>query len=140
MTLPESAHWLSAPEIGDRVFRGECSSEEITHAMFNRIEYLNPRLKPYSTILTERALTQAQALDTAVGLGISRGPLHGVPIAIKDLCDIKGEATLAGTSFLGKRGNAGTTACVVERLEAAGAVIRGKLKLTKALIRITTPA
>jgi len=131
MTLPESAHWLSALDIGSGILRGEFSSEGVTQAMLNRIAAHNPRLRPYCSVLKERALIKASELDAETRSGVSRGPLHGVPIAIKDLCDIKDEATFAGTSFLGKQGKASTSACVVERLEAAGAVILGKVKLTE---------
>ncbi|MBW2241708.1 MAG: amidase [Deltaproteobacteria bacterium] len=131
MTLPDSAHWLSALEVGTAIGRGEFSSSEVTQSMLARIEELNPVYRPYNLVLVERALAQAQKLDDELRAGNSRGPLHGVPIGIKDLCDIEGEPTFAGTQFLGKLGNATETSCVVERLEAAGAVILGKLKLTE---------
>ncbi len=131
MSLPDSAHWLSALEVGTAIGRAEFSSLEITQAMLERIEEMGPRYRPYTSILAERALAQAQGLDEELRTGSSRGPLHGVPIGIKDLCDIEGEPTFAGTQFLGKLGSASETSCVVERLEVAGAVILGKLKLTE---------
>lgn len=131
MPLPDSAHWLSALEVGTAIGRAEFSSLEITQAMLERIEEMGPRYRPYTSILAERALAQAQGLDEELRTGSSRGPLHGVPIGIKDLCDIEGEPTYAGTQFLGKLGSASETSCVVERLEVAGAVILGKLKLTE---------
>jgi len=129
--LPDSAHWLSALEVGTAIGRAEFSSLEITQAMLERIEEMGPRYRPYTSILAERALAQAQGLDEELRTGSSRGPLHGVPIGIKDLCDIEGEPTYAGTQFLGKLGSASETSCVVQRLEVAGAVILGKLKLTE---------
>lgn len=131
MPLPDSAHWLSALEVGTAIGRAEFSSLEITQAMLERIEEMGPRYRPYTSILAERALAQAQGLDEELRTGSSRGPLHGVPIGIKDLCDIEGEPTCAGTQFLGKLGSASETSCVVQRLEVAGAVILGKLKLTE---------
>jgi len=131
VSLPDSAHWLSALEVGTAIGRAEFSSVEMTEAMLGRIEKLDPRYRPYTLILAERAVVQARKLDEETRAGHSRGPLHGVPIGIKDLCDIEGEPTYAGTQFLGKLGRARETACVVERLEAAGAVILGKLKLTE---------
>jgi len=131
VSLPDSAHWLSALEVGIEIGRAEFSSVEMTEAMLGRIEKLDPRYRPYTLILAERAVVQARKLDEETRAGHSRGPLHGVPIGIKDLCDIEGEPTYAGTQFLGKLGRARETACVVERLEAAGAVILGKLKLTE---------
>lgn len=131
MSLPDSAHWLSALEVGTAIGRAEFSSLEITHAMLERIEQIDPRYRPYTLILAERALEQAQKLDEELRTGRVRGPLHGVPIGIKDLCDIEGEPTFAGTQFLGKLGRASESSGVVERLEVAGAVILGKLKLTE---------
>lgn len=131
MPLPDSAHWLSALEVGTAIGRAEFSALEITQAMLERIEEMGPRYRPYTSILAERALAQAQGLDEELRTGSSRGPLHGVPIGIKDLCDIEGEPTCAGTQFLGKLGSASETSCVVQRLEVAGAVILGKLKLTE---------
>ena len=131
MSLPDSVHWLSALEVGTAIARGEFSALEITQAMLGRIEALGSRYRPYTLILAERAVLTAQKLDQEIRAGNSRGPLHGVPIGIKDLCDIAGEPTYAGTQFLGKLGKARETSCVVERLEAAGAVILGKLKLTE---------
>jgi amidase len=129
--LPDTAHWLSALEVGAAIGRTEFSSSEITQAMLERIGEIGPQLRPYTLVLGERALAQAERLDEELRSGHSRGPLHGVPIGIKDLCDIEGEPTYAGTQFLGKLGRASETSCVVERLEAAGAVILGKLKLTE---------
>ncbi len=131
MSLPDSAHWLSALDVGTAIRRAEFSSSEMTQAMLERIDEMDPLYRPYTLVLAERALTQAQKLDEELAAGNSRGPLHGVPIGIKDLCDIEGEPTYAGTQFLGKQGRASATSCVVERLEAAGAVILGKLKLTE---------
>jgi amidase len=131
VSLPDSAHWLSVLDVGKAIGRAEFSASEMTQAMLERIDELDPRYRPYTLVLAERALRQAQKLDEELAAGNSRGPLHGVPIGIKDLCDIEGEPTYAGTQFLGKLGRASETSCVVERLEAAGAVILGKLKLTE---------
>ena len=131
MSLPDSAHWLSALDVGRAIGRGEFSSSEMTQAMLERIDEVDPLYRPYTLVLAERALAQAQKRDEELAAGNSRGPLHGVPIGIKDLCDIAGEPTYAGTQFLGTLGRASETSCVVERLEAAGAVILGKLKLTE---------
>ena len=131
MSLPDSAHWLSALDVGRAIGRGEFSSSEMTQAMLERIDEVDPLYRPYTLVLAERALAQAQKRDEELAAGNSRGPLHGVPIGIKDLCDIEGEPTYAGTQFLGKLGRASETSCVVERLETAGAVVLGKLKLTE---------
>ena len=131
MSLPDSVHWLSALEVGAAIARAEFSSLEITQAMLERIATIGSRYRPYNLVLAERALAQAKKFDEELATGNSRGPLHGVPIGIKDLCDIEGEPTFAGTRFLGNLEKASETSCVVERLETAGAVILGKLKLTE---------
>jgi len=131
MPLPDSAHWLTALEVGTAIDRSEFSSLEITQAILGRVETIGLQVRPYTLVLTERALAQAKKRDEERHAGNSRGPLHGVPIAIKDLFDLEGEPTYAGTQFLGGLGVASETACVVERLEAAGAVILGKLKMTE---------
>jgi hypothetical protein len=79
-------------------------------------------------VLADRALAQAKKADGEVKRKKSRGPLHGVPVAIKDLCDIEGVPTAGGIPMF-RNNIAGRTSTVAARLEAAGAVIVGKLQL-----------
>jgi amidase len=95
VSLPDSAHWFSALDVGTAIRRAEFSSSEMTQAMLERIDEMDPLYRPYTLVLAERALAQAQKLDEELAAGNSRGPLHGVPIGIKDLCDIEGEPTYA---------------------------------------------
>ena len=69
--------------------------------MLDRIGKLDPRLKSYATLTPERALADARRRDAETAAGKSHGPLHGVPIAIKDLCDTEGVPTAAGMSMPG---------------------------------------
>ena len=87
-------------------------------------------LQAYSSVLSERARATAVRLDEAQVRGDPLGPLHGVPVALKDLCDVAGEPTKAGTTVLGDT-PASESAEVVERLEAAGAIVLGKVKMTE---------
>ena len=67
--------------------------------MLDRIDRLDPKLKSYATLTPERALADAARLDAETAAGKSRGPLHGVPIAVKDLCDTEGVPTAAGMAI-----------------------------------------
>ncbi|MDG2334864.1 MAG: amidase [Myxococcota bacterium] len=126
----EDSTWLNIEEIQNRLERREVSAEELTEATLSRIERLDPRLESFAVVWPERARRAAARLDAARRAGEARGSLHGVPVALKDLCDVAGEPTRAGTAALGDV-PAAENAEVVERLEAAGAVILGKVKMTE---------
>jgi amidase len=103
---------------------------EVTQAVLARIERIDGRLKSYATLTMELALAQAAQTDAEIAHGAIRGPLHGVPIAVKDLCHTKGIPTAAGmTIYRDYRPDHDAT--VVTRLREAGAVLLGKLKLTE---------
>lgn len=123
-------HWLTATELGQRIAAHEISPVEVTEAMLARIERLDPGLRAYVVVFADRAVAQAKRAAEEIAAGRPRGPLHGVPVAVKDLCDIEGVPTTAGTAILRER-PAQRTSTVVERLEAAGAVILGKLALSE---------
>ncbi len=123
-------HYLSLDEVAGRLKARKVSSVETTQAMLDRIAKLNPRLKSYATLTPERALADAAARDAETAAGKSRGPLHGVPIAVKDLCNTAGIPTAAGMAI--HRANVpAKDATVVARLKAAGAVLLGKLQMTE---------
>jgi amidase len=104
---------------------------EVTRAHLDRIARLDPALHAYVTVLPESALAEARAAEAEIARGAWRGPLHGVPIAVKDLCATKGVRTTAGTRVLADW-IPDFDAAVVERLRAAGAVLLGKLAMTEA--------
>ena len=110
--------------------RGDISSSELTRAVLARIDRLDPQLHSYITVTAERALDRARQAERELAAGTDRGPLHGIPIAVKDLIDIRGVRTTCASrvrdDFVADR-----DATVVEHLEAAGAVILGKLNLTE---------
>src|SRR5437899_2925871 len=123
-------HYLSLDEVARRLKARTLSSVEATRAILDRIEVLDPKLKSYATLTPERALQDATRLDAETAAGTSRGPLHGVPIAVKDLCNTAGVPTAAGMAIY--RGNVPTKdATVVTRLKGAAAVILGKLQMTE---------
>jgi amidase len=123
-------HYQTLTAVADRIASGDLTASAATEALLTRMAALEPRLHTYYTVLGERARERAAAADAAQAAGEPLGPLHGVPIAVKDLCHLTGHPTTAGHSF--RRNNISTTdATVVARLEAAGAIILGKLATTE---------
>jgi len=117
-------------ELGKLLAKRKLSSVDVTRAMLDRIEDLNPKLGAYVAILGASALKDARRADKEIAQGKRRGALHGVPVAVKDLCDMKGVATTAGIPMF-HDSIAGRDATVVRNLRDAGAVILGKLHLTE---------
>jgi amidase len=137
--MPSDLHYLSLDEVARRLKARKLSSVELTGAMLDRIGEIDPRLKSYATLTAERALADAARLDAEAAAGSTRGPLHGVPIAVKDLCNTEGVATAAGMAI--HRANVPSAdATVVTRLKEAGAVILGKLQMTEGAYGAHHPA
>jgi len=124
----------TATELLMLLARREVGALELTQAFLARIERLEPRINSYITVLAESSLREARRLDRARG---RRGVLHGLPVAVKDLCATKGVRTTAGSKILADwvpRHDA----TVVERLRAAGAVLLGKLNMHELAYGVTT--
>jgi amidase len=121
-------------EISSILESGAASSVEITRAVLARIDRIDPTLHAFVTVLHESALEQARTADEQRARGECTGdlanPLHGVPIAVKDLCATRGVRTTCGTRVLANW-IPERDATVVEKLVAAGAVIVGKTALTE---------
>jgi amidase len=123
-------HYSSLDEVARQLKARQVSSVELTRTLLDRIGRIDPQLKSFATLTPERALADAAARDAETAAGTSRGALHGVPIAVKDLCNTEGVPTAAGMKI--HRGNIPTEdATVVARLKAKGAVILGKLQMTE---------
>ncbi len=122
--------WLSLTEAARLIATRELSPVELTRAVLARIERLDPTLHAYLRVLPETALAAAEAAEAALAAGAPCGPLHGVPVAIKDLCDVRGELTTCASQVLDAAPAAEDATCVA-RLRAAGAVIIGKTHLTE---------
>lgn len=132
-------HYLSLDEVARRLKARRLTSVEATKAILDRIDALDPKLKSYATVTAERALADAANCDAETAAGRSAGPLHGVPIAVKDLCNTAGVATAAGMAIY--RDHVPTKdATVVARLKAAGAVILGKLQMTESAFGLHHPS
>lgn len=123
-------HYLTLGELAPRIRSGELSPVELTRLLLGRIEKLDPTLHSYVTVLPGAALSQAARAESEIARGHYRGPLHGIPIALKDLCATKGVRTTWGTRILADWVPE-YDAAIVERFAAAGAVVLGKLSLTE---------
>ena len=116
---------LTIARLAGQIESGEVSPVDLTNLVFERIERLNPALNAYVTLTKDQALADAATAAREVEDGRYRGPLHGVPISIKDNIAIKGVRTTAGSKTLSDW-KPDHDATVVGRLRAAGAVIVGK--------------
>ena len=121
-------HELSIVEAGEVLGQGVMTSLELTEALLERLEATEPQINAYITVTADLAREQAQAADDALNDGRDLGPLHGIPIALKDLVDTAGIPTTGGSGFLRDR-IPERDAVVYTKLKAAGAVLLGKLNL-----------
>ncbi len=121
---------LSLTEAAAAIRAGETTSEALTRACLDRIERLNPRLNAFIAADAEGALAQARAADAAQANGGALGPLHGVPLAHKDMFYRAGSETTCG-SRIRQGWIADTSATALQRLDAAGAVTLGRLGMSE---------
>jgi len=119
LTISEASHLLSSRKI---------SPVELTKMCLDRIERFNPRLNAFITVTADSALVQAQEAESEIRKGHWRGPLHGLPVALKDLFDTAGVRT-TGASGLLQDCVPNEDSEVVRRLKSAGAVLLGKLNM-----------
>ncbi len=117
--------FMSAVELAQSIRDKKVSSLEATENFFQRIDQLDSQLHSYLTLCRDQALADARAADAAVRQGAELGPLHGVPISIKDLETTKGVVTTMGSAIFKDR-VPDMDSIVVERVKAAGAIILGK--------------
>jgi aspartyl-tRNA(Asn)/glutamyl-tRNA(Gln) amidotransferase subunit A len=119
---------LSIADAG-RMLRGrEFTSRELTEACLARVAELEPRLNAFITLTADQAIAAARQADAEFARGHDRGPLHGIPVGIKDLCATKGVRTTAGSKVL-EGWVPDSDATIVTKLREAGAVSLGKLNL-----------
>jgi aspartyl-tRNA(Asn)/glutamyl-tRNA(Gln) amidotransferase subunit A len=122
------SEWASVSEIAGAVAAGQ-SALAVVDAALARIEKLNGPLNCFTSVVAERARKRARAVDVARSEGRPLGALAGVPFAVKNLFDVTGLPTLAGSKINRDRKPAARDATVIERLEAAGAVLVGALNM-----------
>jgi Asp-tRNA(Asn)/Glu-tRNA(Gln) amidotransferase A subunit family amidase len=114
--------------LGDALHRRKISPVELTRACLKKIEELNPVLNAFITVTADQALAQARTAETEILRGEWRGPLHGIPLGLKDLIDTAGTLTTAASQLYETRVPT-QSAGVVLRLEQAGAIFLGKQNL-----------
>ncbi len=119
---------LSLQEAGAALRRRATSPVELTRACLDRIEALNPALNAFITVTAEQALARAQELEAESRRGRWRGPLHGIPVGLKDNIDTAGIRTTAAAAAFAGRVPA-SDAEVARRLSEAGAILLGKLNM-----------
>jgi aspartyl-tRNA(Asn)/glutamyl-tRNA(Gln) amidotransferase subunit A len=124
----DDAAWNSIEGAAGMLRWGKLTAVELTKLCLGRIERLNPRLNAFVTLTGEQALEQAKVLDGEARRGKWRGPLHGIPIGLKDLYDTAGVRTTAASRHWADRVPT-TDAEVVRRLKASGAILLGKLNM-----------
>ena len=116
---------LSAQQIAQAITDRKLSALEATEAALARIAAHDGVLNSFTDVTADRARATAKAIDTKIAAGESVGPLAGVPFAVKNLFDVAGLPTLAGSKINRDRAPAVRDATVIARLEAAGAVLVG---------------
>lgn len=126
----QALHELSLSAASEQLRAGALSPVELAEALLARISALDPRLRAFARVTPERAMEDARRAESEIARGAWRGPLHGVPIALKDLVDTAGIATEAGMKALAGR-VPDEDATVARRLREAGAVLLGKLAMTE---------
>jgi 1-carboxybiuret hydrolase len=120
---------LSATEIANVVSGRKLSALEVTDAALARIGRLDKVLNSFTDVTADRARAKARAIDAAVAAGKNAGPLAGVPFAVKNLFDVQGLATRAGSKINRDLKPSLRDATLIERMEAAGAVLIGALNM-----------
>ena len=126
----DDIHYQPLTKVAKHIEAGEISPVEVTEALLSRIEAKDGALKSYTTVTAELALFQAKRAEGEIRKGGYRGPMHGIPIAVKDLCFTKGIKTTGGMAIY-EDFKPDFNATVVDKLEQAGAVLLGKLHMTE---------
>ena len=126
----QALHYLELVELTRRMHAKELSPVEATRAELDRIGALDSSLHSFALVTPDAAMEQAKQAEAEISRGDIRGPLHGAPIAVKDLCWTAGVPTAAGMP-IHRDFRPNEDATVVKKLRAAGAIILGKLQLTE---------
>ena len=119
---------MTIDEFGRKLRAGEISAADMTDECLRRIDRDNARLNAFILVMADEARRQAREADEELAAGTDRGPLHGVPVSVKDLIDVRGTATTAA-SRVREGHRAERDAPIIAHLRQAGAVIVGKTNL-----------
>jgi amidase len=128
--MTDDLHYKTISELAPLIRDGVMSSVELTESQLDRIDRIDGQLKAYATVMADSARAQARVADKEIAAGNYRGPLHGIPVAVKDLCATDGVRTMGGSAvFADNVPDFDST--VVARFNEAGAILLGKLSLTE---------
>jgi aspartyl-tRNA(Asn)/glutamyl-tRNA(Gln) amidotransferase subunit A len=128
--------WLGVDDLGGRLRSGALTSVQLARTVLDRIEQFDPVVNTFVTVMATEALEAAATADAELARGDDRGPIHGLPVGIKDAIDVAGVRCTFGSLILGDR-EAQTDAAVIRALRSAGAVIVGKQNLHEFAYGIT---
>ncbi len=128
-SVAQPIHYRSLSSIAQSIKGGQISPVELTETLLSRIDFIDGRLNSYATVMAQQARDAAWQAEREILAGNYKGPLHGVPIAVKDLCFTAGTRTMGGLKVL-RDFVPDHDATVVQKLSNSGAVILGKLNLT----------
>jgi len=123
---PDQPH---AFEIAHAIRSGQTTAVAVTETALSRIQQLDGAINSFTTVTAERALAAARAVDARIAAGVAPGPLAGVPFAVKNLFDIRGVTTVAGSRINRELAPAAEDATLIRRLEGAGAILVGALHM-----------
>ena len=122
--------WASIDELAPRIADGDVTPIALTELMLSRIDAVDGTLHAYAEVWADEAIDAAQNATAEIESGTYRGPLHGIPIALKDLVDVQGKRTAGGSKVL-EEYIAHRTATVAQRLINSGAIVLGKTNLVE---------
>ena len=137
-SLPRDLTNFEIYDLSLQIRSGKISPVEVTTAILARVEALDANLHSYARVTPELALKQAEQAEKEIQAGDVRSPLHGIPLAVKDLFDTKGIVTAGGMPIHAQRVPT-ENATVVQRLQDAGSVMLGKLQMTEGAFAIHHP-
>ncbi len=120
-----SVHYQTITDLADRIRKGEITSTQLTENLLGRIDSLDGQLNAFKLLCPEQALEQANAADQQLNSGKDLGVLHGIPYAAKDLFDVKGLPTAAGSKLL-ENNTAAEDSRTIHSLSEAGMILAGK--------------
>ncbi|MBI5840871.1 MAG: amidase [Chloroflexi bacterium] len=126
--IEKEVYYFSIAEISDLIRQRQVSPVEVVELCLERIEALNPKINAFITVLADQAHEQAKIAETEIKAGRWRGPLHGIPVGIKDFYDTAGIRTTAAFEYFKDRIPV-NDALGVARLKEAGAIILGKMNM-----------
>ena len=128
---------LTLRELGDRIAARDVSSVEAVDATLERIEAVDPKLSAFVAVKGEEARKAAEGAEASIAAGYHLGPLHGVPIALKDLVGVRGEVSSAGSKVLADH-VPDEDSTIAANLRAAGAIFIGRLNMHEFAYGVTT--